>query len=174
MHGFHAPPLANELRGQPVQQLRVRRRRTHPSEIVGCLHNSFSKMMLPDAIDHHPRGQRICVARQPLCQGKSASGGLGLRRRFWEDDLPAGCAQHQWRPRLHRRSFAQCATPMQEIAVGRSAVRIGNRHGRRQSRRLGFFQLGDLLFQFLGFLPVLRAQGRHEFGLGDPNRGNNL
>ena len=72
-------PPADELAGQPVEQLGVRRRRRR-----ACRSRSATRTMpaaevvLPEAVDHHPGRQRVVRRRDPVRPAPSA--GRSLRR----------------------------------------------------------------------------------------------
>ncbi len=53
VHLLDAPSALGEFHGQPIQQLRMSRRFSLPSEIIRGLDNSFPKVTLPNAVHHH-------------------------------------------------------------------------------------------------------------------------
>ena len=63
---FDVPAGLAEFHGQPVEQLRVRRRLALRSEIFRRLHQAGSENLLPEAIDRDARGQRIGRIDNPL------------------------------------------------------------------------------------------------------------
>ena len=84
VHRLQAPASADQLGGQPVQQLGVRRLFAHRAEVAGRGDESAAEMMLPEPVDDHPRGQRVFGADQPVRQGASAAarprGGMAASR----------------------------------------------------------------------------------------------
>ena len=65
---LHGPAIVHELRGQPVQQFGMRRHAAAMAEIAGRRHQALPEVILPDAVDHHARGQRIVFAGDPVRQ----------------------------------------------------------------------------------------------------------
>src|SRR6266508_6281775 len=61
----------HELHRQPIEQFRMRRRRALRAEIVFSLHNAASEILLPEAIDHHARGERVLWVNNPECEVKA-------------------------------------------------------------------------------------------------------
>ena len=61
------PPAALDIgRRQPVEQLGMRRRRAVEPEVAGRGHDPAAEMIVPEPIDHHPRGQRIGRVGDPV------------------------------------------------------------------------------------------------------------
>ena len=56
---LHAPPGAHKLTRQVVEQLRVTRSVAAGAEVVRRGDEAGAEVVVPDAIDHHTRGQRI-------------------------------------------------------------------------------------------------------------------
>ena len=81
MHFLDAPAVLDEVAGQPVEQFGMRGALAHLAEIVGRADDAFAEMMLPDAIDHHARGQRIrsALAIQRASASRRPSASLGHR-----------------------------------------------------------------------------------------------
>ena len=65
----------------------MRRHVAGDAEVVDRLHQPLAEQMLPDAIDHHPRGERILRAGQPLGQFQPAAL-LGVDRRLRRRSAP--------------------------------------------------------------------------------------
>ena len=61
-------PSAMNSRGQIVEQLGMRRQPAVEAEIAGRLHQPLAKVVVPDAIDHHPGRERIRRAADPAGQ----------------------------------------------------------------------------------------------------------
>ncbi len=73
VHGLDRPAGPDEFRGQPVEQLGMRGRGAEPAEVVRRPYQPLAEMVLPDAVHHHPRGQRILRAGQPASQFQPAA-----------------------------------------------------------------------------------------------------
>ena len=65
VHRLDRPTALHEGRRQMVEQFRMGRRAATDPEIIGRAHETFAEMVSPDAVDHHPRGERILGTRQP-------------------------------------------------------------------------------------------------------------
>ena len=75
-----APAVIDEPHGQPVEQFGMRRPRAHLAKIVRRGHQPAAKMLLPDAVDDHPGGERIRGRSDPLRQRQPAAIGPGGNR----------------------------------------------------------------------------------------------
>ncbi len=64
-----APTVFHEVDRQPIEQFTVLGNGGSRAKVLGCLHQTFAKDRLPDAIDGHARGQRRASVGQPA--GKS-------------------------------------------------------------------------------------------------------
>ena len=58
----------DELARQPVEQFRVRGQLAELAEVVGAGHDAAAEVVLPEAIDHHARRQRVVLRRDPVGQ----------------------------------------------------------------------------------------------------------
>ena len=81
----------------------MRRPLAHLAEVVRRAHDAFAEMMLPDAIDHHARGQRVLARGKPLGEPAAAPAGLRVGRRLRE--MPFGAARDREDAGLHRAPF---------------------------------------------------------------------
>ena len=72
-------PLLEQLAGQPIEQLRMARRLAQAAEVAAAIHQAAAEVILPEAIDHHARRQRIVGRGQPVGQRRAAAGGLRTR-----------------------------------------------------------------------------------------------
>src|SRR5262245_31580135 len=70
----------HKLDRQPIEQFRMCGRLAQLAEVARRAHDAFAEMMLPDAIDHHPRGERILPRHQPLGQSAPPVARFGVRR----------------------------------------------------------------------------------------------
>ncbi len=68
MHLLEPPAAADQLVGEPVKQFRMAGPRALRAEIVLRLHQSDSEMVLPQAVDQYPAGQRVLAVGQPARQ----------------------------------------------------------------------------------------------------------
>ena len=59
MHLFDTPLAVDEFAGEPIEQFRLAGAAAGVTEIAERLHNPSAEMEFPDAVDHHPRGQRV-------------------------------------------------------------------------------------------------------------------
>ena len=81
MDRLQAPAVLDQLRGEEVQQLGVRRRLALASEIIGCGDDAPAEMMLPESIDHdtgEKMARTLLGVGDPLSQGNARFG----NRRF--------------------------------------------------------------------------------------------
>ncbi len=94
-----AEAARDEFVGQPIQQLGMRGTLAHAAEIVGRADDAASEMIMPDAIHHHARGQRIFGIGDP-------AGKLGARRgRVGRSFGDAVRQQDTRRPHAHAVAF---------------------------------------------------------------------
>ena len=70
--GVHEFAAVAELGGEPVEQLRVRRQRAHPAEVVRRLDDPPAEVVVPDAVDDRPPRQRVPLVDDPLRQRGAA------------------------------------------------------------------------------------------------------
>ena len=86
---FDAPPVGDEFRRQPVEQLWMRGATTETAEVAGRCNKSGAKMLLPHAIHDDSCGQRVIRTRDPFRERRALTGG-GIERlsckRFRVDD----------------------------------------------------------------------------------------
>jgi len=66
VHGLEAPAAGDELRREPVEQLRMRRLGAVDAEVAGRVHEAGAEVVVPDAICHYAGRQRILHGRQPF------------------------------------------------------------------------------------------------------------
>ncbi len=98
MDGLQAPVLANQLPSQPVEQFRMRRQRPGAAEIARGCHQSLSEVVLPQAVDQNPRGERVVGLRQPAGQPQTPSRGLACLTGFFRPVGSQSCAQYRGTP----------------------------------------------------------------------------
>ena len=55
----------HELRREPVEQLRMRRRRSLRAEVLAGLDEAAAEELLPGAVDRDARGQRVLLVDEP-------------------------------------------------------------------------------------------------------------
>ena len=73
-------PSFDELRGEPVEQLGMRRRLAHDAEVVRRAHQAFAEVVVPDAIDDDAGGQRMLRAGEPCASVRRRRLGLSPAR----------------------------------------------------------------------------------------------
>ena len=82
---------------QPIEQFRMRGCLAEHAEIVRCGHDAASEQMQPDAIDHHPREQRIRRigdgARQIDPSAAVPEGSLGRTTQRFQESSPHNVAR---------------------------------------------------------------------------------
>ena len=87
VHFLHAEFAVDELRRQPVEQLRVRGQSAEHTEIARRLLQALAKVPLPQAIDGHPGeeadSRAPSASRQSLRSGRRGN-------RAWRREGPAG------------------------------------------------------------------------------------
>src|SRR5262249_32049754 len=98
MQGFEPPALPDQLFGQPVKQLGVRRPVALEAEVVWRANNASAKMVLPKAVGHNTGGQRVFPRNEPVGQHPSAPAGPGSLERRWNVRCPA--PQNHWKSRF--------------------------------------------------------------------------
>ena len=81
VHRLQAPARRDELGGQPVEQLGMRRRRPLRAEVVLGLDQAPAEVRLPDPVDRHPRRQRVRADRPASGPGPAGSGRPDGRER---------------------------------------------------------------------------------------------
>ena len=81
LHRLDVPARAHELRGQPVEQLRVAGWLALRAEVLGGLHQARAEVVLPVAIDGHARRQRVGWVYQPFRQPQPVAGQVLRHRR---------------------------------------------------------------------------------------------
>src|SRR4051812_6960533 len=74
-----------KLHGQPVEQLRMRRRLPHAAKVIWRIRQPAPKVILPDAIRDDAPGEGIAIVSDPLRE-RDPAGTLRLARR----DLESG------------------------------------------------------------------------------------
>ena len=70
MHRLDRPAAFDQPRSEPVEQLRVAGLLTHGAEVIGRPDDALAEMMLPEAVDEHPRQQ---ADRPPVSTIRRAS-----------------------------------------------------------------------------------------------------
>ena len=63
--GLLAPLPADELRGEPVEQFRMRRHRALGAEVLARLDQTPAEDLLPESVDGDPRDERIVLVDEP-------------------------------------------------------------------------------------------------------------
>ena len=71
---FHRPAFGDEARGEPVEQFGMGRWLALFAKIVRRRDESFSEMLLPDAVRHDARGERIGRVEQPVGEAQASAG----------------------------------------------------------------------------------------------------
>ena len=158
VQGFDVPAAGDEFLGQPVKELRMRRRRCLRAEVVGVLDEAAAEMSLPDAVDDHAGHERIGRIGEPAGERRATPGDAGQRPTDLGDRLGLGGEGRQ-EARLH---FAErlviVAACQKKRRRNRAGDFVGRHHvGRPWRLRTGRFESGDFAAQFGQALAVLRA-----------------
>ena len=119
---LHRPAVFHEAGGQVVEQLGVRRQLADVAEVVDRAHQAGAEQVVPDAVDHHPGGERVVGAGDPLGQLEPAAA-PPTRSARRAAPAPRGSAGARARP-------AWCSRRGRTPAV-RCRVRSRRRRGRR-------------------------------------------
>src|SRR5262245_18850197 len=101
---FHRPAVLNELAGEPVEQLRMRRGIDARAKIVGGADQTPAEVVLPQPVDQDARRQRVLGPTQPACEGSAVRPALlGLTD------------EHLWEAGLNARPFAVRVAPLEDV-----------------------------------------------------------
>ena len=126
---FQAPAGADELGGQPVEQLGMRRPAAQAAEVAGRGNQTAAEMILPDAIHHHAGGERIILGSDPLGQRAPAACGdtaiLG-QNRGWRTSIRDRIRNHFDESRLHLRTARGVVAALQKVALRRMVRLAGD------------------------------------------------
>src|ERR1700682_6330440 len=87
MHFFDRPAAFYETFREVVEKLRMRRRFAEFAEVVGRAHQSFAEMILPDAVHHRTRGERVIRIGDPFRKFQTPATTSDGRLMFAGDDL---------------------------------------------------------------------------------------
>ena len=136
VHPLQAPALTDELGRKPVQQFGVSGGHAGPPEITGCGDDADPKVMMPEAVDHHPRGQRVLRAGNP--SGQFCAGPGSSLRQFRSPVRE----QHTERPHAYAVAFGGVIAASQQVdgkTLGEETADRGVEHVEPQprNRRVG-------------------------------------
>ena len=73
MHLLDRPPVFHELPSQVIEQRGVCWRRAANTKVARCRYETSSKVIVPDAVDHDARSERVVRMREPVGQLQSAT-----------------------------------------------------------------------------------------------------
>ena len=80
MQVLQAPTVLHEIAGEPVEQLRVGRRFSLATKVVGRADQSLAEVPSPDAVHENASRKRVVGCRQPACQRRpSPFGGTAAK-----------------------------------------------------------------------------------------------
>src|SRR5437762_652180 len=147
MHRFDAPPFLNETSCQPVEQLQMTWQFSSQTEIARRSHQASAKVMLPNAIHHHARGQRVLRVCNSSRQFETAIPML-KRLAFWTCDHFKKLARH-FLPQT------RCPAPFEH-----AGIRL--RFPLRQDKRCGCAEFDQTPVYFPLKLPKLFADWRRK------------
>ena len=164
MHRLETPALVDELPGQPVEQLGVRRAATEFSKITRRLDDAATEVAVPQAVHHHARGERVIRAGNPLGQRHAAAARGPALERVQPDRRRLGVAGDDARETgLHHLAVvvelaAQLDPRHRHARLVRRPERVAQRH------RLGLEPLEALFHEPV---TVLKAVKEIAFVLGE-------
>ena len=130
------PAGADELGGQPVEQLGVAGRLALHAEVLGGLHQAGAEELLPGAVDRHAGRQRVVRRRPASAPGRAGCSGTPAG----SGGRPAGTPGATFSPGL---SYAPRTSTNVSRGCGRSSMTITDGDGSRQrvQRLAGVVQL---------------------------------
>ncbi len=102
-----APAAIHQLDGEPVEELGVRGRLALRPEVLAGLDQAASEELLPQAVDVHPRHQRVVAIDEPAGQAEAIGRQRVLHRR-----------QRQGRPRVHALAARGERTALAQLVGG--------------------------------------------------------
>src|SRR6185437_2565248 len=100
MEMLEPPAVLDQFGGQPVEQFGMRGPTAVEAEIVGRIDQTDAEMIMPQAIDDHPREQRIVRPRGPRGQTLATFALRGVGRqteiRLQSRDRPDASRRHDF------------------------------------------------------------------------------
>ena len=115
VHAPDVPARANELNGQIVQQLRVRRVGALRPEVVHRLYDAIAEVALPHAVDIDAGCQGMLGVEQPRCEAHAVARRFSFHGKHPRDPL-----------RLHFLSVGIVDATVQHVGFARDRLVAGN------------------------------------------------
>ena len=148
----------------------MRRPLAHLAEVAGRAHDAFAEVVLPDAVDHHARGERIVL---PTRATRRSRGGASWtsRSRAGSGNVYSVSLATESTPGVISGPLAVRAAAMQEVRRLRRAAALADRQRRRRTARAAASRArrSAALTRSCFCLHVLRHQ-RDDVGFGDKLR----
>ena len=76
--------MIHEVRGQPIEKLRVAGAFTQHPEVAGRRDQSHSKMLIPEAVDPHASGEWISSVGESAGEFEATAAGATAWNGFWD------------------------------------------------------------------------------------------
>ena len=95
VHGFHAPAVRHEFRGEPIEQLRMRRRAPVAAKIRRRGDEAAAEVAQPNVVHRHARGERVSAIWPPSARtraGDRAASRIVFRRTRFEVGRGRACS----------------------------------------------------------------------------------
>ena len=131
-------PLLHELDGQPVEQLRMRRRLALRAEVLARRDEARAEVRLPDAVDERPRRRRRLRGRPATARTSAASAARSAG---------SGC-RNAGTPALDRLAGLEEVAALEHVRRARGSSR-GLQHELRRALRVLLPQRLDLVVRLL-------------------------
>ncbi len=119
MHGLQAPAGTLKLQGQPVEQFGMRGLVTRLSEVANAAHDPLAEMVLPDAVDHDPRGQWVIGLSQPSGERQAPASRCGVGPRGLDFKGFGGITQDRGDAGLNQGAGILIVTAAIDVSGGR-------------------------------------------------------
>ena len=128
-----APVVSDELRGQPVQQLRVAGQSARKTQIAGCFDDSPTEVVVPDPVHHDACRQGIVRISDPVGQCRTPARGLHPIRRH---DFGRAGIEEGGETGFYLFPACIVSAPGEDKRRGRLAARVRNADTDRQLTRV--------------------------------------
>ena len=135
--------MPDKIACEPVEQFGMRRTLTHDAEVRRRADEAATEMVQPDAVDQHPRDERVCAAGEPARKGEPATAGREFRIFLRQPDRLAGKREHTQPAGLDRFLWLFRIAAMKQVRDRRLVGRLGQ-GGDEVLRRFSPANLGDL------------------------------
>ena len=127
MQRLQAPAIFLQPRCQVIEQFRVRGGFAVHAEIAGRPDDAVAKVIMPDAIGQHARGECVAFVHDPACQRQTPLT-LGLRFVFDHEARQQIAQRGRAGGVNHRAPVRGIATSMQVLGTRGRFEHAGERH----------------------------------------------